>query len=311
MPIGSPLIAVGVDAGGSRSVAIAMRGEELLRPYDGMAANPQLYGVDRSARAIVEAIRAACAGGMPAAVVVGVAGAGRPAIADALQAALRAEFPQARIAVVDDARIALRGAIAAGDGIVLIAGTGSIAYAEIGDRRYRTGGYGYLLGDEGSGYAIGLAALRLLLRSYDGRASADALTQALAARIGATSHGEVLAYVYENAAPVATVAALAPTVLHLAAEGDRSASAIVQNAAIALFDMLRGLAAMTQAHPAAGCELPLALRGGLLTERSPLTYFLEMRIAHELANFAIVRNAAAPHFGALAQARSLLEKVAS
>ncbi|MBV8148906.1 MAG: hypothetical protein JO092_07425 [Candidatus Eremiobacteraeota bacterium] len=300
------LTAVGVDAGGSRTVAIASRGDEILRPYKGGAANPQLYGLERSARVIADAIRAATGGAAPAAAVIGVAGAGRRPVADALLATLSAQFPQTRIAVADDAHIALRGAIREGDGVALIAGTGSIAYAEIGDRRCRTGGYGYLLGDEGSGYAIGLAGLRLLLRSYDGRAPRDALTETLETEIGSAGSNDVLTYVYGEA-PVATVAALAPLVLRCAQNGDRSANGIVQSAALGLFELLRALA--RAALPQSGEEqLPLVLAGGLLTERSLLTYVLETRIANELPALTIVRDGAAPHFGALAQARSLLEK---
>ena len=101
------------------------------------------------------------------ALVVGAAGAGDTVIASALESALRAYFPRGTIVVHDDAEIALRAAVPHGDGVVLIAGTGSIAYARVGEEVHRAGGYGYLLGDDGSGFAIGRAALAQMLRWYD------------------------------------------------------------------------------------------------------------------------------------------------
>ncbi len=308
MSTSRPLTAVGIDAGGSRTVAIAMRGGELLRPYRGAAANPILYGIERSARNIAEAIHAASSGEAPAAIAVGVAGAGQVATANELLAALALRFPGSRIAVTDDAHIALRAAVVAGDGVAVIAGTGSIAYAEIGEGRYRSGGYGYLLGDEGSGYAIGLAGLRSLLRSYEGRAPSDGLAEQIAKRIGASRQNDVLAFVYQSEAPVARVASLAPLVLQCANESDRVANRIVQNSALELFEMLRALLRMAGWATTSGKELPLVLCGGLLTERSLLSYLLEMRIANELPAVRIVRDATPPHFGALAEARALLEQ---
>jgi glucosamine kinase len=95
--------------------------------------------------------------------IVAAAGAGRSRCTrDALLASLRLRtFPRRRphVAVEDDTRVALRAALPEGPGIVVIAGTGSVAYAEHGSTRTaRVGGAGYLLGDEGSAFAIGLAA---------------------------------------------------------------------------------------------------------------------------------------------------------
>jgi N-acetylglucosamine kinase-like BadF-type ATPase len=109
---------------------------------------------------------------------------------------------------------------------------------------------------------------------------------------------------------VATIAALAPLVLECAKNGDRAAIGIVQEAALGLFEMLRALTRTALPEKMAEGEVPLVLGGGLLVEHSLLTYLLETRIANELPVLAIVRDGAAPHFGALAQARSLLERAA-
>lgn len=297
------MIAVGVDAGGSHTVAVAMRDGELLQPAIGPAANLVISGIDRAASAIGDAIAAATEAAKPDAVVIGVAGAGTDGVKRALISALTARFPQTRIEVTDDAHIALRAAVPAGDAVTLIAGTGSIAYAEIDGNAFRAGGFGYLVGDEGSGFMLGAAAVRLALKAAEGRAPADALTEAVLVRIGASRPREAVARLYASDAPVANVASIAAVVLESAAAGERSAIKIVQTAALDLFDLVRSVCRI--ASVAGDKETPLALCGGLLSENSMLTYLLETRVANELPHLAIVKNPTAPHFGALAQARAL------
>ncbi len=127
----------------------------------GAGANATTLGAEGAAVTIVAAVSELTKS--PDALFVAAAGAGCARVREALRGA-RARFTGTRIAVEDDARVALRAAQSAGPGIVLIAGTGSVAYAENGERRVRVGGAGYLLGDEGSGFWIGLAAARLLAR---------------------------------------------------------------------------------------------------------------------------------------------------
>lgn len=297
------MIAVGVDAGGSHTVAVAMRDGELLRPAIGPAANVVIAGIDRAAATIGDTIAAAIGTGLPDAIVAGVAGAGTPLTASALLAALTARFPQSRIDVTDDAHVALRAAVPSGDAIALIAGTGSIAYAEVGGNAFRAGGFGYLAGDEGSGFAIGSSAIRLALKSSEGRAPSDALTQAVLARIDAADAREAVAVLSSAGSPIAEVASFATLVLESAAAGERSAAKIVQTAALDLFDLVRSICRI--ASIGARKDTPLALCGGLLGENSMLTFLLETRVANELPHLMLVKNPAAPHFGALAQARAL------
>jgi N-acetylglucosamine kinase-like BadF-type ATPase len=295
-------IVVGVDAGGSHTTAIAARGEETLRRFSGGPANAAILGSERAAETIAGAVEWVLEGERAAAVYVGAAGAWQAGIATALRDALKRRFAGARVAVTDDAHIALRAAVPHGDGLLLVAGTGSIGYGEIGGSRYRTGGYGYALGDEGSGYAIGSAALKLLVRSFEGRAPRDPMLAAIAERIGVTDATGAAAYVYRSDAPIAAVAAVAPFVLEWANANERSATKIVQAAALELFDLVRTLAR----NAGAGHETPLVFAGGLLRENSVLTYLLETRIGSDLPDLKIVKGAPEPHYGALAEARALL-----
>lgn len=292
-------IAVGVDAGGTSTVAVASR--------DGVAGdlsvaepgNASSRGVDAAIEAVVRAIDGALAGDRPGGIVVGAAGAGRETVAGFVREALVTHYPGATVAVSDDARIALRAGAPDGDGIVLIAGTGSIAYAEIGEKHVRVGGHGYAIDDAGSGFWIGSAAARLLVRAYDGRVPFDATAEALATALGTTDALQVLDRVYRDGPPVATLAALAPEVIRLADAGERSAVKIVQGAALELGDLVRAVA---KAADGAGRELPIVFAGGLLSSNSLLTFLLETRIANELPSAYVVKNPPAPCFGALALA---------
>lgn len=293
-------LVVGVDAGGTGTTVVVADGETLVRTVRGDAANVRSAGVNAAAETIARAVERALAGSFATTVIVGAAGAGRAEVANALEKELTGRFAGARVRVVDDARIALRAAVPHGDGIVLIAGTGSIAYAEIGGASYRAGGYGYLLGDEGSGFSVGSSAVRVLMRSYDERAPRDAMLDALETRLGARSAQEVLSAVYDSPSAVTTIASLAPIVLEHASAGERSATKIVQAAALELADLLKTI---VRRADAGNRELPVSFAGGLLRENSMLTYLLETRVANELPLLQPIKNPPPPEMGALALAR--------
>jgi N-acetylglucosamine kinase-like BadF-type ATPase len=299
-----PLIAVGVDAGGSKTA--------VLRSIDGHAgsievregANASSRGTEEAAAIIAQAVESSLEGASPHAVFVGAAGTGRQEVHDAIRTALLSRYPSARVAVDSDAYIALRSAVRSGDGAVVIAGTGSIAYAHRAERGYRCGGYGYLIGDDGSGFAIGAAGIAQLLRSYDGRAPADELARALEDHLHVHDLEGVLQAVYRCEEPVSVVATCARIVLDVAQAGGRSATKIVQGAALALGDLLKS--AIKRAD-LTGAAVPIVLAGGLLQANSLLTYLLETRLLNEHPNMPVFKAAADPVFGALAEAQKMLE----
>jgi len=297
-------IVVGVDAGGSRTVAIAADGETPFEPFAAGPGNPTSLGAERASDAIVAAVAGALGSLKADAVFVGAAGAWNPETAEALRVSLAQRLTPARVGVSSDVEIALRAAVPTGDALALVAGTGSIAYAEIGERRFRSGGLGRTIGDEGSGYAIGVAALRLLGRAFDGRALRDPMLDAVAAKLGVRDAFELVAAISDTDSGAAAIAALAAVVIEHAGAGDRSGNKILQAAALDLFDLVRGV---VRASGSTERELPLVFAGGLLAENSLLTYLLETRIASELPHVHILKGAPAPHFGALAAARRLAE----
>lgn len=188
--------------------------------------------------------QAAAAAGEVVAVVAGLAGALRPAVQRAVADAARDWFPAARsVTVTHDARIALHAAAGGAPGVVLVAGTGSVAYGmDAEGREARAGGWGYLLGDEGSAYDLGRRGLAAVLRAHDGTGPPTALRDVLLARLQVQDAEAVLERVYpvpgEAVVPARDarelLAALAGAVLATAQRGDPVAVRIVDEAAAGL-----------------------------------------------------------------------------
>jgi N-acetylmuramic acid 6-phosphate etherase len=293
---------VGVDAGGTSTEYAIERDGSIVR-HIGAAANARTLGPAIAGERIARELREALADAQPTAIAVGAAGAGDPAVAQALESALQDAFGGVPVAVYDDAAIAFRAGVPSGDGVVLVAGTGSIACAWFGDAFYRAGGYGPLLGDEGSAFAIGRAAVGLTLRSLDGRIPSDPLGQTIAQALGIGSGTQLVAQLHAGGDAIGAVAALAPLVLERAGAGDRSASKIVQSAAGDLVELVK---AVVRAAGGGGTEIPLVFAGGVLASNSLLTYLIETRLNADLPLLAPMKNAAAPVSGALALARRMV-----
>ncbi len=166
-----------------------------------------------------------------------------------------------------DAVTALAGASLAQPGIVVIAGTGAIAYGQLADgRQARAGGWGYLMGDEGSAYDLGVGALRAACRASDGRAAPTTLLASVPAALGMASLAEVHRAVYAQKVTRADIARLAQVVARDAAAGDAAACALLKraaadlaDAAIAVLDQLGRREAGMPIHPTGG-----VFRGGPL-----------------------------------------------
>ena len=297
-------IAVGVDAGGTSTVAASSHGGTFVAERRGGPANASSAGPASAAATIAATVRDVAGGADPQTLFVAAAGAGRADARDALLAALHAAFPAtASIAVEDDTRVALRATIADGPGVVLIAGTGSVAYAEHGERNARVGGAGYLLGDEGSAFAIGLAAVRALARTYDGRASEDETTALAARALGAPDRDALLRGVYGAPLDVARIAALAPAIVAFAGKGNRTSTKIVQEASRELGDLVKAAvraAGLNDASPA------IVFAGGLLRENSLLSFLLETRVVNDVPGCSVLRARDEPARAALRFAEALV-----
>ena len=257
-------VVVGVDAGGTRTVAVVAEGDRRLSRAEGPAGAVRPGRAMAAAGTIATAVRAALVqtGRVRGDVlVVGASGVGRDDERQALREALRMEALAETLVVTTDIEIALVAAFGNGPGIVLLAGTGSFAVGRTADGSVRRqGGYGWRMGDEGSAYAVGEAALRAVGRAEDGRGPATAMAEALRKQTRCASLNDLVRW--SVAATPTEVAGLATAVLAASEAGDPIATTILAEAA----DGLVGLVAGVQHGFPAGDRVPVALAGGLLAQ---------------------------------------------
>jgi glucosamine kinase len=228
-------LVVGIDAGGTKTRAFAVdrAGEVVGRGAGGggnLLSSPDPQG--SIGAALAEAL-----GGRPAdAIVLSCAGGDRKADRERGREILARVAPAgARLLVTHDALAALYAGNPAGCGVVLIAGTGSIAYGrnEEGEED-RAGGWGHLIGDEGSAVWCGLEALRAVAHAVDGRGAPTRLTALLFQELGVGEFGDVLPLLYGRPHPAPAVIAATRALAVAAAEGDALANGILQRGAVAL-----------------------------------------------------------------------------
>jgi N-acetylglucosamine kinase-like BadF-type ATPase len=142
---------------------------------------------------------------------------------------------KARTVVVNDALVALVAGAGDRPGIVVVAGTGSIAYGHDGSGcAARSGGWGHLLGDEGGAFWIGRAALSAVVRSFDGRGPATLLSELVLGGMGLADPTELIREVYERDEYRSVIAGVAALVQRAADEGDAVAAEILVRAAAEL-----------------------------------------------------------------------------
>jgi glucosamine kinase len=264
-------IYVGIDGGGTHTTALATDalGRELARLQGdaGLVRSTDPTAGAAALADLTERVLTAAGASLPATgLCCALAGAGREEDQLAIAAALQREAVTERARVITDADAAFHDAFATGPGILLIAGTGSIALGRnAASRTARVGGWGALLGDEGSGYALGLAALRASVRAHDGRAPETALLPGLLAHLVLGSPDDLIHWT--TAAGKRKIAALAPLVLEAAAAGDNVACAAVAEAARDLAAHVQSLHHHLRPWPA---PARIALAGGLIAPGGPL-----------------------------------------
>ncbi|MDR7521589.1 MAG: BadF/BadG/BcrA/BcrD ATPase family protein [Armatimonadota bacterium] len=237
----------GVDGGASKTrAAVLSAGGKVLATSTVPSASAYHREAEEAAEIVVASVREAMAaagiGGPLAALGAGLAGADDPAIRARLERTLAGAGLAASVLVDHDAAAALAGGTALEPGIVVVAGTGSIAFGvDAEGRRARAGGWGPLLDDEGSGYAIGRAVLRAAMRAFDGRSETTALAESVRQHFGLGSLAGLKMAV--RGLGIDEVAAIAPLAVDAAQSGDAVANRILQRAGRHLAAMVAAVAA--------------------------------------------------------------------
>lgn len=262
---------LGVDGGGTKTLALLAGPDgEIIGMGDGGPSNFYAVGFDAARASLETALRAAWddAGLQPkplAAACLGLAGAGRADDIAQVLAWVRGFISAGAIELVNDARLVIEAEAAPGDspawGLAIISGTGSIAYGwDPAGNTARSGGWGYLLGDEGSAFSVGLAALRAVCRAHDGRAPATLLTRYLLEAWSLNDPQELVGRVYQGKFPRTEISRLSRVVEAAADAGDAVAAAIFEQAG----EELALAAASVASQLGLAGPIPCALAGGNL-----------------------------------------------
>lgn len=300
------MLVLGIDVGGTKAVCrLANERGDVLAERRGPGATLQSGGeaaVEQALRQVILPARRE-AGARIDAMCLGMAGVDRPEEAAVVRAIL-ARLGQVRSAlVVNDALIALEAGIGSAAGIVIVAGTGSIAYGrDTEGRAARAGGWGHLLGDEGSGYWLGRQALHAVVRAADGRGPATALTARLFAHFGIKQSRDLVQEVYFRLSQPSAIAALSGLVHAAAVDGDAVATGILDTASAELAAAGLAVAGRLKLE-----SCPVLLAGGVLRVSPLLSTRVEMRMSRALPRAVVEMLQGEPVAGAVRLALALAD----
>src|SRR5881394_2599122 len=255
---------LGVDGGASKTAALVI--DESGKSLGSGVAGPSNHlrvGIENAARNIERAVNKALVAADVASREIhwaycGIAGADHPAHRQEVVDSLSVFFPRGNFTVDNDARIALSGAIGFGPGVVVIAGTGSVAVGRNAKgEEARAGGWGPIVGDEGSGYAIARAGLGAILRAHDGRGPATSMTELLKRDYDMTPP-DLPRYVYAQTTHADDIARVGKLVIDAADSGDAVAGEIVERAGS---ELATAVLAVAQRLGLTSSEFPVAYVG--------------------------------------------------
>jgi glucosamine kinase len=309
--MGERNLLLGVDGGGTKTLGVlaTAEGRELARNTVG-ATNPNVVGVETAVTNLADLLISCCSSSAReprevGAAVFGLAGAGNAAIQRQLTATLERvlderHVPAPKFRFENDARIALEGAFRGGPGIIVIAGTGSSVLGKLPDGTiHLVGGWGRTIGDEGSGYSVGLEAVRAVARGIDGRDQPGTLEAILAEEFGLTSRERLVNSVYQEGFALPSVA---PVAMQAAEKGDPAARGIFKRGADALAEQVRVLV-----RAFAGIqEIRIVFVGGLIDHECVYARILRDALLALSSAVRVCPPQESPAFGAVLLARQLL-----
>ncbi len=291
---------LGLDAGATKTVCLLADGQgrifaEARGPGANLAVDQELrvekvlHGVmDEASRGLQE---------MPAAVCLGMAGVDRPEDGRMARSIMRRLGYRTGVLVVNDALLALVAGVDRAPGIVVIAGTGAIVYGRNAQNlAARASGWGHLLDDEGSGYWIGLCALKAVMRQADGRGPATDLTPRILAHFGVAAASDLVHVVYYRDLSRQEIAALSVLVQQSRDAGDRIACDLLDSAAS---ELAGAAASVTTRLGLQNDAFAYVLAGGVFRVVPSLAQALTDRLAAAAPRSSVIHLPVEPAVGAV------------
>lgn len=237
---------IGIDGGGTHSKAVMVdRTLQVIRRTEGDCLNYYSICFDRARenfRMLIERLLDGDDLSNIQGVFIGMSAIDREETSEVVARFAGDLFPNARIYMHSDLYIALMSLTLGEPGIILVSGTGTMALAvDAQGREYLAGGYGYLLGDQGSAFSIAEAALRLALKAFDGVARKTALQEAMLSHFQLRDHRDIIKKVYTSDNPRKCISSFAVEVTSAAMKGDDGAMRVLCESARYLADVTTSL----------------------------------------------------------------------
>lgn len=302
---------IGIDGGGTKTKCIvaSLEGNPIYETSGGPS-NFLIYELDKVSETIYNLLKDCinklnCKFGDLTSIVLGTAGAGRKDDAERLEKHFLnyAESQKTEIKnfnVVSDARIALEGAFSGRPGSILISGTGSIMFGKNSKGEiYRVGGYGRLIGDEGSGYSIGRKGLTALSKFYDGRGKNTMLSTLAANDFGINNGEKLINAVYKNNFDIASVA---EKVIYAAKKDDEICKKIIAEETEELILHIIAMKGKLKQE-----ILEVSFIGSVITNDNFLSQMLNKKIKERFDDVIIKKPEHLPVMGALFMAKAKVD----
>lgn len=298
---------IGMDGGGTKTkVLIADRNQNILDELLGGATNyngTDKEQIDKNIQGIFQTLEEKgykknnCRG-----ICIGTAGISNPLVTEYMKDNINRFGYTCPTSIVGDHETALVGALLQAEGMILIAGTGSICYGkdELGNT-YRTGGFGYLIDDEGSGYAIGRDILSAVVRAHDKREEDTVLTGLVFEYLNIQSIEELIRYVYNPNHSKKDIAKLSVLIDRAYQLKDIAALSIMDKCVTGLVELTRPILT----HMKENCTIAVA--GSVLLNNDDILDRFTARMKSEYSKVSIIKPKKDAAYGAIILATKLLK----
>ena len=280
---------IGMDGGGTKTKAcIADLEGKVIDALEGGSMNVNSAGRDgviQNITALLQAIqkRGFAWDGLRG-LCLAAAGVSNPLTREVLEEAVRQAGIGIRPIIIGDHQAALYGAHRGGTGMILIAGTGSVCYGKNEQgQEARSGGFGHLIDDEGSAYALGRDVLSAVVQAEDGRIPPTVMRSTVMQRIGTDSIAGLIQWVYAPSTGKKDIAALAPIVMEGWQAGETAAAAILDRAAEELARLVVPVAGALGMKQGA-----VALCGSVLLRNEEIRHRVAMKLSDLMPQLQLI-----------------------
>lgn len=291
---------IGIDGGGTKTVGyLSDTNGNILTVAKSSSSNYLSAGVEKAKESLKEVLKSLCIANNATfddilLISLGLAGAGREKDKQIIKDILTSIGIRGEKLINHDAYISLVGAHGKSEGIITISGTGSITLGLDGSGRlFRVGGWGHILGDEGSGYYFGKRGLAAMVKSYDGREKSTSITEKILNYLSFSNVDEIIPYVYNNLDNKAKISSLSKLVIEAAEEGDSVANKIITEGIEELANMT--ITVVKQM----GKDLDIALSGGVFENSTLMKQKFREILLQKNFGLNIIESKYSPGIGAL------------